>query len=167
MSSRFSRAAAFALAALVLISLLFLPAFGDEALFLPDSIASLPMDRLAQRGLKLKATDIYNPAGGGLTDAVVILPGGTGEFVSAEGLILTNHHIAFDALVAASTPQHDYGTDGFVAHSRSEEMQAADFTVQILREMTDVTGEVKSVIKGDLPMEQRNQLIEQKSHQLE
>src|SRR3982751_4174260 len=117
MSSRFSRVAAFALAASLLISLIFFPAFGDEGLFLPDSIASLPMDRLAKRGLKIKASDIYNPAGGSLSDSVVILPGGTGEFVSAEGLILTNHHIAFDALVAASTPQHDYGTAGFVPPS--------------------------------------------------
>lgn len=167
MASRFSRASAFALAALLLLSTVFFPAFGDEGLFLPDSIASLPMERLAQRGLKLKASDIYNPAGNSLSDAVVILPGGTGEFVSAEGLILTNHHIAFDALVAASTPQHDYGTNGFTAHTRSEEMQAQDFTVQILQGMTDVTAEVKSVVKGDMPLEQRNQLIEQKSHQLE
>ncbi len=167
MSSRFSRASAFALAALLLLSTVFFPAFGDEGLFLPDSIASLPMERLAQRGLKLKASDIYNPAGNSLSDAVVILPGGTGEFVSAEGLILTNHHIAFDALVAASTPQHDYGTNGFTAHTRSEEMQAQDFTVQILQGMTEVTAEVKSAVKGDMPAEQRNQLIEQKSRQLE
>ncbi|OLE55430.1 MAG: hypothetical protein AUG51_02935 [Acidobacteria bacterium 13_1_20CM_3_53_8] len=168
MSFGFSRVALrFALAALMLVSLTLLPAFGDEGLFLPDSIASLPMDRLAQRGLKIKASDIYNPAGGGLADAVVILPGGTGEFVSAEGLILTNHHIAFDALVAASTPQHDYGTDGYVAHSRAEEMKAEDFTVQILQSMSDVTNEVKSVVKVDMPTEERNRAIEQKIHQIE
>ncbi|HMF57149.1 MAG TPA: S46 family peptidase [Pyrinomonadaceae bacterium] len=167
MSSGFARASAFLLATLLLVSLAFLPAFGDEGLFLPDAISSLPMERLAQRGLKLKASDIYTPAGGGLTDAVVILPGGTGEFVSAEGLLLTNHHIAFDALVAASTPQHDYGTNGYVARSRSEEMPAQDFTVQILQGMSDVTSEVTSAVKGEMSSEDRNRIIEQKIHRME
>ncbi|MCY7348223.1 MAG: S46 family peptidase, partial [Pyrinomonadaceae bacterium] len=73
----------------------------EEGMFTLDKIAALP---LAEKGLKISPNEIYNPNGGGLSEAVVRLSiGCTGEFVSPEGLILTNHHCAFDALVAAST----------------------------------------------------------------
>ena len=60
-----------------------------------------PLDKLKKRGLKIPFSDIYNPNGVSIKDAIVIVDGGTGKFVSPEGLLLTNHHVAFDALVAA------------------------------------------------------------------
>ena len=121
MPSRLSRAAALVLAALLLFPLAPFRASADEGMFLPDAISSLPFDKFAKRGLKLKAADLYDPNGVSIKDAVVIVGGGTGEFVSPEGLLLTNHHVAFDALVAKSTPAADYGTAGFTARTRAEE----------------------------------------------
>ena len=142
MRSRHSLAAAFLLAVSLFTALLPLPALGDEGMFLPDAISQLPLKQLAQRGLKIPATDIYNPNGVSIKDAVVIVGGGTGEFVSPEGLLLTNHHVAFDALVSASDTSKDYARNGYVAHTRAEELPASDYTVSITQEMKDVTGEV-------------------------
>src|SRR6476661_814894 len=77
----------------------------DEGMFTPEQIAGLP---LKARGLKIKPIDIYNPNGGGLSEAIIRLSiGCTAEFISPEGLTLTNHHCGFDALVTASTPGKD------------------------------------------------------------
>ena len=141
-SSRVSRAASVVLALLMFVALIPFRALADEGMFLPDAVASLPLDKLAKRGLKLKATDIYDPNGVSLKDAIVIVGGGTGEFVSPEGLLLTNHHVAFDALVAASTPANNYGDKGFTAKSRTEELPAQGYTVTITQDLKDVTSEI-------------------------
>src|SRR3989441_5054779 len=114
MTSKYSRVAALFLSLLFFVSLIPAPALGDEGMFLPDTLNELPIKKLQQRGLKIPITDIYNPAGPSIKDAVVIVDGGTGEFLSNEGLLLTNHHVAFDALVAASDPAKDYATNGYL-----------------------------------------------------
>src|ERR1700758_5414365 len=107
--------------AVLLLSLTLVTAFipvsvlGDEGMFLPDTLNQLPLKKLAQRGLKIPITDIFNPNGPSIKDAVVIVDGGTGEFLSPEGLLLTNHHVAFDALVSASDPAKDYAANGYFA----------------------------------------------------
>lgn len=112
----------------------------DEGMFTPDKIVNLP---LAQKGLKIKPTDIYNPKTGGISEAIIRLDSGcTGEFISAEGLILTNHHCGFDALVAASSVGKDYGTDGFKANSRTEEIPAKGIAISIPIRVEDVTQKV-------------------------
>src|SRR5438552_14030513 len=94
----------------------------DDGMYAPGQIASLPLKKM---GIKLKASDIYNPGGGGLSDAVIRLSiGCTAEFVSPDGLILTNHHCGFDALVAASKPGTDLVETGFNAGSRAGEIHA-------------------------------------------
>src|SRR5947207_14229314 len=104
MTSKYSRLSALFLSLLFFISLIPVPVLGDEGMFLPDTLSELPLKKLQQRGLKIPITDIYNPAGPSIKDAVVIVDGGTGEFLSNEGLLLTNHHVAFDAVVSASSP---------------------------------------------------------------
>src|SRR5215213_10163328 len=92
--------------AILLSSFSLAAAFPDEGMYTPDQIARLP---LRQRGLKINPTDLYNPNGTDISDAVIRLSiGCTAEFVSPNGLILTNHHCGFDALVSASTPKMDY-----------------------------------------------------------
>src|SRR5213080_3693126 len=142
MTSIYSRAAALLLSFLLFVSLVPVSVLGDEGMFLPDTLSQLPLKKLQQRGLKIPITDIYNPNGPSIKDAVVIIDGGTGEFLSPEGLMLTNHHVAFDALVAASDQSKDYATNGYLAHNRGEELPAKGYTVQITQELKDVTIDV-------------------------
>src|SRR6266853_4295071 len=142
MTSAYRRVAALLLSFLFLISLVPVSVLGDEGMFMPDKLNQLPLRKLQQRGLKIPITDIYNPNGPSIKDAVVIVDGGTGEFLSPEGLMLTNHHVAFDALVAASDQSKDYATNGYLAHNRGEELPAKDYTVQITQELKDVTTDV-------------------------
>src|SRR6266581_6241021 len=142
MTATYSRATALVLSVLLFVSLIPLSALGEEGMFLPNMLNELPLKKLQERGLRIPITDIYNPNGPSIKDAVVIVDGGTGEFLSAEGLLLTNHHVAFDALVAASDPSKDYATNGYFAHNRSEELPAKGYTAQITQDLKDVTAEV-------------------------
>jgi Peptidase S46 len=133
----------------------------DEGMFMPDQIGKLP---ITAKGAKIKATDIYNPNGGGLSEAIVkvnIGTGGhgTGEFVSPDGLILTNHHVGFDALVAKSTPNKNYGEIGFTAKSRTEELEAEDYSITITQRSEDVTSKVLTDISDVLAGKDRQDAI--------
>src|SRR6266545_5208609 len=109
--------------ALLVVSLLIAPlsSLADEGMWLPDSLGKLPLAEMKKRGFELKPEDIYSLTKPSLKDAVVqISIGGTGSFVSPEGLILTNHHVAFGAVTRASTiavKQLEMGR----AHSREKE----------------------------------------------
>jgi hypothetical protein len=102
-----------------------------------------------------------------IKDAIVIVGGGTGEFISPEGLLLTNHHVAFDALVAASDQTKDYATNGYLAHSRAEELPAKEYTVQLTQEIKDVTSDVLGGINDTMPAVERNTAIQAKIRALE
>lgn len=127
----------------------FFTVHADEGMFMMDKLATLP---LAKKGLKIKPTDIYNPAGGGISEAVPRLSiGCSSEFVSPDGLILTNHHCGFDALVAASTAGKNYGEDGYRAGSRAEELPAKGYSIDITLKEEDITARVMEGIKPDDP----------------
>lgn len=129
------------MAAITLSSSSFALAIPDEGMYAPDQIKDLP---LKKRGLKLKPEEIYNPNGGGLSEAIVRLSiGCTAEFVSPEGLILTNHHCGFDALVSASTKDKDYVEDGFRTDSRAGEMPAKGYSVFVTQRAEDVSAQVR------------------------
>ena len=114
----------------------------DEGMYAPGQIASLP---LKKKGLKIKPEEVYSPNGGGLTDAVIRLSVGcTAEFVSPEGLILTNHHCGFDALVAASTPEKDLVETGFKTDSRAGEIPGKDYSIYLTNRVEDVTAKIKA-----------------------
>jgi hypothetical protein len=125
-----------------LLSSFSLVAAFDEGMYTPDQIARLP---LKQKGLKINPLDIYNPNGGAdISDAVISLSVGcTAEFVSPQGLILTNHHCGFDALVSASSAGKDYGKDGYKADSRQNELPAKDYSLTITNRVEDVTAKIK------------------------
>src|SRR5437660_10091913 len=163
MTSKYSRATALVLSLLIGISLIPVSVLGEEGMFLPDTLSQLPLAQLKQRGLKIPITDIYNPDGPSIKDAVVIVDGGTGEFLSPEGLLLTNHHVAFDALVAASDPSKDYAANGYWAKTRSEELPAKGYTAQITQELKDVTAEVLAGITDFMSPQDRAAAIASKS----
>src|SRR5438270_13938790 len=163
MTSTRARATALFVSLILLITFIPVSVLGDEGMFLPDTLNDLPVKKLQQRGLKIPITDIYNPNGPSIKDAVVIVDGGTGEFLSSEGLLLTNHHVAFDALVAASDPSKDYATNGYFAHNRSEELPAKGYTAQITQDLKDVTAEVLAGITDATSPQDRAAEIANKS----
>ncbi len=159
MTSKYSRVTALFLSLLITISLLPTSVLGDEGMFLPDTLNELPIKKLQQRGLKIPITDIYNPNGPSIKDAVVIVDGGTGEFLSNEGLLLTNHHVAFDALVSASSAAKDYATNGYLAKTRAEELPAQGYTCQITQDLKDVTADVLKGVTDSMSPQERSMTI--------
>ena len=108
------------------------------------------IDMMKKQGLKLAADDLYNPNGVSLKDAVGIFGGGcTGEIISPEGLILTNHHCGYGAIQQHSSVEHDYLTDGFWAMSRDQELPNPGMTVTFIDKIEDVTDYVKKELKKD------------------
>ena len=117
----------------------FLTAQADEGMWLPNLIGSRIKD-MRSKGFKLSAEDIYSVNKASLKDAVVQFGGGcTGEFLSAEGLLLTNHHCGYGSIQRLSSVEHDYLTHGFWAMSKGEELPVPGLTVSLLVKMEDVT----------------------------
>jgi hypothetical protein len=101
-------------------------------------------------GLKLQDYDIYNPDSSSLKDAVLMFGGGcTGEVVSQEGLVLTNHHCGYGMIQSHSTLEHDYLTDGFWATSKDRELPCPGLTVTFIEKIEDVTEHVKKELEKD------------------
>ena len=95
---------------------------------------------MKKQGLKLEAQDLYNPNGVSLKDAVGIFGGGcTGEIISPEGLILTNHHCGYASIQQHSSVEHDYLTDGFWATSRDKELPTPGLKFTFIERIEDIT----------------------------
>ena len=135
--------------ALALICAVFSPAKADEGMWLLQLMQEQNLaDRMKAQGLKIEATDIYNPNAVALKDAVGIFGRGcTGEIISPDGLILTNHHCGYDAIQQHSSVEHDYLTDGFWAKSRAEELPTPGLTFKFVERIVDVTDKVNADIK--------------------
>src|SRR5687767_5758716 len=129
----------------------------DEGVWMPGSIGELLLAQLKRRGFELKPEDVYSLNNPSLKDAIVrINVGGTGSFVSPDGLALTNYHVALQAVTAARTTEDDYLEKGFLAKSRAEEIPARGYAVSITQEYKDVTSEVLSAVNdGMSPLERR------------
>jgi len=162
-----SRATAIFVSLLFFINIVPVRVLGDEGMFLPDTLNDLPVKKLQQMGLKIPLTEIYNPNGPSIKDAVVIVDGGTGEFLSNEGLLLTNHHVAFEALVSASDQAKDYATNGYLAKTRAEELPAKEYSAQITQDLKDVTAEVLSGVTDSMSPRDRSNAIARKMLSIE
>ena len=111
----------------------------DEGMWLPSLIGERIADMRA-KGFRLTAEDIYAVNEASMKDAVVLFNGGcTGELISAEGLLVTNHHCGYGAIQSHSTVEHDYLTHGFWARSRAEELPNEGLWVRRLVRMEEVT----------------------------
>lgn len=105
------------------------------------------IDMMKKQGLKLEAQDLYNPHGVSLKDAVGIFGGGcTGEIISPEGLILTNHHCGYASIQQHSSVEHDYLTDGFWATSREMELPTPGLKFTFIERIEDITDIVNAKI---------------------
>ena len=120
-----------------------LSAAADEGMWMLPYLQKMNMRDMKARGCKLSAEEIYNIDGSSLKDAVVIFGGGcTGEIVSPDGLLLTNHHCGYGSIQELSSVEHDYLKNGFWAMSRAEEIPAPGLSVRFIRRISDVTPEI-------------------------
>jgi hypothetical protein len=155
-----------ALSCFVVAILLSGSAWLDEGMWLLDSVGKLPLGDMKRHGLELTPEQIYNPNGPSLKDAIVLLGGGTASFVSPEGLVVTNHHVAYSGIVSLSSVQDDYLKNGFMARQHSEELPTS-YTAQLLVGMKDVTRDVLAAVKDTMSAETRARAIREKSAELE
>jgi len=132
----------------ILLCASLLKASADEGMWLPMLLGQQVYNDMVKKGLKLTKEQLYSINKSSIKDAIIIFGGGcTGEIVSSEGLIFTNHHCGYDAIASASTVEHNYLKDGFYAMSKDQEIQSK-LTVQFLDRITDVTNEVEEGLKG-------------------
>ncbi len=136
-----------------------LPSSADEGMWLPALISERIAD-MQSKGLRLTAEDLYSVNNASLKDAIVLFGSGcTGELVSDEGLLFTNHHCGYGYIQKHSSVEHDYLKDGFWAMNRAQELPNPGLTVKFLDRMEDVTSEVFKGIKPKMSEEKRNALI--------
>lgn len=123
----------------------------DEGMWLLSTLKQLNEAEMQKMGFKLNADDIYNINKASMKDGIVHFGGGcTGEIVSPDGLILTNHHCGLDYIQSLSSIEHDYLKNGFWAATRADELPAPGLSVRFLIRMEDVTQKVKSEMSDTL-----------------
>lgn len=135
---------------ILFLSIFFGTVYADEGMWLLQLMKEQHLaDQMRKKGLLLSEDDIYSPSQISLKDAVGIFGGGcTGEIISADGLILTNHHCGFDAIQTHSSVEHDYLTNGFWAMNRSEELPTEGLTFTFVVRIDDITDIVNDSIKA-------------------
>ena len=154
------------LSILVLSVFCMAPASADEGMWLPSLISQRIGDMQA-KGFTLTAEDIYSINQACLKDAVVHFGGGcTGELISPEGLLITNHHCGYGQIQRHSSVEHDYLRDGFWAMTRAEELPNPGLSVSFLEYMEDVTDKVLKGYKDGMSEEEREALVEKNSAKL-
>ena len=135
----------------------------DEGMWLPSLIENRIAD-MHEKGFRLSAKDIYSINQASLKDAVVLFGRGcTGELISPEGLLLTNHHCGYGQIQQHSSVEHDYLRDGFWAMSRSEELPNKGLTVSFLERMEDVTPIILKGYTSDMTEDERVALVKKNS----
>ena len=151
----------------VLLTVTLFPLKADEGMWLPALISQRIADMQA-KGLKLSAEDIYSVNQASLKDAVVLFGSGcTGELVSDQGLLFTNHHCGYSYIQKHSSVEHDYLKDGFWALNRREELPNPGLTVRFLERMEDVTAQVlKGYKPGKMDELDRIKIVKKNSEKL-
>jgi Peptidase S46 len=132
----------------IVLTISLLKATADEGMWLPMLLGQQVYNDMVKRGLKLTKEQLYSVNKSSLKDAIIIFGSGcTGEIVSSQGLIFTNHHCGYDAIATASSVQNNYLRDGFYAMNKNQEIQTK-LTIQFLDKIIDVTKEVEDAVKG-------------------
>ena len=147
----------------------------DEGMWLPMFVERLNYVDMQKMGLQLTPEELYSINNSSLKDAIVGLSEGatprgffcTGEIVSQNSLMFTNHHCGYGSIQKLSTVEHDYLTDGFWAKDFSEELPAEGISASFLVRMEDVTEQVLSVVNDTMTWAERNAAIAAKSKELE
>ncbi|MDR2026964.1 MAG: S46 family peptidase [Prevotellaceae bacterium] len=144
-----------------IISVILIPKTrADEGMWLLPLIEKLNIKDMKKAGFKLSAKDIYSINSSSIKDAVVIFGGGcTGEIISDQGLLLTNHHCGYGAIQQHSSVENDYLKDGFWAKTKSEEKPTPGLSVLFLERIEDVTEQIIPAVKGITSEEERSKII--------
>lgn len=121
---------------------------------------------LRKAGLQIDQSEIYNPNGISITDALVNIGGCTGSFISDKGLIISNHHCTFSAVQKASSPEHDYITTGFVAPTLDQEIEAKGLTCRITESYEDVSEKMLAASAGIIDPLERIKALNTKSQEI-
>ena len=142
------------------ISINFLFVKADEGMWLPMLLGEATYKNMVECGIKLTPEQIYNANNSSIKDAIVALGGGfcTGEIISDQGLMMTNHHCGFGTIQANSSTENDYLTDGFWAMTKEQEIPA-DFGVWLLNNISAVTDKVLEGVKDGMDEGERNKII--------
>jgi len=139
----------------------------DEGMWLPFLIPDNLQDQMKEMGLELTPEQIFSLSQPSLKDAIVSFGGGcTAEIISAEGLLLTNHHCGYGRIQQLSTTENDYLRDGFWAMSKAEELPSPGLFVSFLVDYKDVTAQVNGALNDKMSLEERNSAITQISNEI-
>lgn len=123
--------------------------YADEGMWLPLLLGQQVYNDMVKKGLKLKVDQLYSVNKSSLKDAIIIFGGGcTGEIVSSQGLIFTNHHCGYGSIAAASSVENNYLRDGFWAADKSKEISSKNLSVKFLNRIEDVTKQVMDSLGG-------------------
>ncbi|MFN0275390.1 MAG: S46 family peptidase, partial [Chitinophagales bacterium] len=134
-------------------------AFSQEGMWLPMLLQENEA-QMQKQGFQLTAKDVYDVNNTSMKDAVVLFGGGcTGEVISNEGLVLTNHHCGFSAINAASTVEKNYLRDGFWSYNKNEEIPAPGLSVTFIIRMEDVTDKIVPMLGSITDEKERNAKI--------
>ena len=143
----------------LVLTTLSLPSFADEGMWIP-MLLQRNEAAMQRAGMHISAQDIYDINHASLKDAILLFGSGcTGEFVSNEGLLLTNHHCGYSFIVRHSSVEHDYLTNGFWAMNRDQEIPCPGLTVTRLVRMEDVTKQVLEGVDDNTPEAEREQIV--------
>ena len=144
-----------------LLSLLSLSGYADEGMWMLGNLNRQTRRAMKELGLRLPADKLYNPRRPSLKDAVVSFGGFcSGVVVSADGLVLTNHHCGFSSVQQHSSVAHDYLKEGFVAHDRSEELPNPELYVRFLLRQEDVTKRVLGAVRQGMTEQERSAAVD-------
>ncbi|MEI6047653.1 MAG: S46 family peptidase [Bacteroidota bacterium] len=145
----------------LLLTILLAPATrADEGMWIPLLIEKYNIKLMQEKGFKLSAEDIYSVNKACMKDAIVQFGGGcTGEVISPDGLMITNHHCGYGLIQKHSTLENDYLTNGFWAMSREDELANPGLTVTFLKRMEDVTDRVLKSVTAEMTAVEREKVI--------
>ncbi len=147
---------------LILILSAIANSYAGEGMWLPQLLKLLNEKEMKSMGMKITAKDIYDINNGSLKDAIVQLGGCTGEIISNEGLVLTNHHCGYGSIQRLSTLENNYVSNGFWSKNKNEELPGSGLTVTFISRMEDITNSVLKDIDKNLPEQERQSAIDKK-----
>lgn len=132
----------------------------EEGMWIPLLLKKYKIEDMKKAGFRLTAEDVYSVNQACLKDAIVIFGGGcTGELISGEGLLITNHHCGYGTIQRHSTVEHDYLTNGFWAMSKEEELPSPGLSVTFLVRIEDVTETVLAGVTGSTTYQEREKMV--------